>query len=242
MKKLFKILTFVLPVIYIPVFLVLTSTEYNNLTCKGIQVEVVDSAVSRFVNTNDVLRILNRNNFQLSGKNMNDINAQEIENFIDKFPSVKKSECFKTINGTFKIQITQRCPVMRIISNGVQFYVDSEGEIMPVSRNYTAWVPIAVGSISHDFAKNQLFKLSQYLDENKFWNAQVSQIVVRKNGEVEIIPRVGNHVIELGEIDNLENKFDRLEALYVEKFNTEGWNRYKKISVKFDNQVICTKK
>jgi cell division protein FtsQ len=241
-KKVVKILTFIIPVIYIPVLLVLASAEYNKLACKNIQVVVVDSAMNRFVNGNDVLAFLKRNNFKLTGANMNDINAQDIEDFIDKLPSVKKSECYKTINGTFKIEITQRRPVLRVISKGVQFYIDSEGEVMPVSRNYTAWVPVAVGQISKDFAKKHLFVFAEFLNDNDFWRAQVSQIYVRNSGEIEIIPRVGNHIIELGKIENLESKFNRLEALYVEKFNTEGWNKYKKISVKFDNQVVCTKK
>ena len=63
-----------------------------------------------------------------------------------------------------------------------------------------------------------------------------------KNGEVTLVPRVGDQLIVMGTLENYREKLDRLYALYVKGFNKIGWNKYKRITLKYEGQVVCTKK
>ena len=63
-----------------------------------------------------------------------------------------------------------------------------------------------------------------------------------RNQEFEIIPRVGAHQILLGNAENLELKFRNLKILYEEGLAYEGWNKYEIINLKYNNQVICSKR
>ena len=55
-------------------------------------------------------------------------------------------------------------------------------------------------------------------------------------------PKIGDHVIELGSPDDLDSKFDNLLAFYRKGMPRAGWDTYSKISLKFKDQVVCTKK
>lgn len=66
----------------------------------------------------------------------------------------------------------------------------------------------------------KLINFVEYIEDNEFWNAQVVQINVlpppnaRTQPEIELIPRVGDHVILLGWLDGYERKLDKLLAFY----------------------------
>lgn len=89
---------------------------------------------------------------------------------------------------------------------------------------------------------NDLFKLAQFINQNEFWKAQVSHIYVNQQEDIELSPRVGHHNIIFGSVDNMEEKFDKLDLFYKKGLNRTGWNQYETINLKFKNQVVCTKK
>jgi cell division protein FtsQ len=88
--------------------------------------------------------------------------------------------------------------------------------------------------------KNVL-RLTHYIHSNAFWNAQIEQIAVTNENEFQLVPKIGNHIIEFGAAENIEEKFSKLQTFYKEGLNYVGWNNYKTINLKFDNQVVCTK-
>lgn len=237
-----KIWLMLLPVIYCLVSLGFVSHSTERAICKGIDVTIKDSLENNFVNGNDVLVILKDNGYALLEQPLKLINLEAVENIIDQHPSIEKSECYLTANGTFKIDIFQRRPIVRVVGNKKNFYVDRMGEIMPTSRNYAAHVAVATGKISEQIARTDLFELAKFISNSTFWNSQIVQINVLYGPEFELIPRVGKHVIEFGDISNMEEKFRNIEALYQNDFNVNGWNRYRIINVKFKGQVVCTKK
>ena len=85
--------------------------------------------------------------------------------------------------------------------------------------------------------------------------SEIEQINILPSGDMEVVPRVGNHVVKVGRIPQfkdkerrekeiekfLSNKFQRLKKFYVYGLNKIGWNKYKYINIEFDNQIICKK-
>jgi len=64
---------------------------------------------------------------------------------------------------------------------------------------------------------------------------------VNQNHEIELIPRVGNQRILLGNADSLEAKFHNLRVFYKQALPQVGWDAYKLINIKYANQVIGVK-
>jgi cell division protein FtsQ len=67
-------------------------------------------------------------------------------------------------------------------------------------------------------------------------------VYVTASNEVELVPRVGNHIVLLGGLDSYEKKMNKLEAMYNKGFDITGWNIYSVINLKFKDQVICKRR
>ena len=57
-----------------------------------------------------------------------------------------------------------------------------------------------------------------------------------------VVPRVVDHIIEMGHAENIEQKLEKLYSFYHEGMNKIGWNKYSKINIEFGDKVICTKR
>lgn len=232
--------------------------------CREIRITIKDETEKGFINHSDVRDMLNKRAKKIIGSRMADINTPLLEKAINANPFVSQAEVFSAINGTLNISIEQRMPVMRIInSNEESFYIDTERKFMPLSENYSDPVIIATGYLFDSYAGRQvhdsafyasgdsikplrmidrLFYLADYICNDTLWNAMIQQIYVTSTQEIELIPRIGNHIIVLGDIDNLAEKFNNLENFYIEGLNKTGWDYYSVINLKYKNQVVCTRK
>ena len=219
----------------------LTPRVRDDLVCKGIHVEVVDTLERHYLTDKDILQILNRDKLAPVGEKISKIKTDDIKKRLEENRLIKKVDCFKTIDGTIMIKIHQRIPILRVFSSGKSYYVDNEGEIMPVPRNFAAYVPVATGNIEDKFAKEKLYEFASFLIKDKFWNSQIEQINVASNYDIELIPRVGNHQIILGDINDYKENLDKLRLFYEKGLNKIGWNRYSIINLKYKNQIVCTK-
>ncbi len=218
------------------------SYKPDKQVCKGVQVLIKDSARLRFITKKEIILCLEQQELNPVGINLQTVQTEAIERLLKRQPRIKNAECYKTPSGIVFIEITQREPILRVMNSGRSYYVDREGEVMPVSSNFAAYVPIVTGAVNEEFAKGQLYDFALYLRRNAFWNAQIEQIHVDYSEEIELIPRVGNQIILLGKLDNYEYKLDKLFSLYKNGFSKTGWNCYRQINLKYDNQVVCTKK
>lgn len=227
-------------------YLVVAVTVFNGQPtlrkCKGIELAIKDSTDCRFVSAADIHSLLKRKDLLPTDKAQKDIDIRQLEEVLDTHPLVKKAECYLTSNGKVAIDIYQRIPVLRIMSNnGDNYYLDNEGKILSAPGR-SIHVAVATGYIDREFAQTQLYELGKYLQTSPFWESQVEQIHVTAQKELEIIPRVGNHTIFLGKPGDYSEKFTKLQTFYEKALNKVGWNKYSRISIEFTNQIICTKK
>jgi len=140
------------------------------------------------------------------------------------------------------IQLSQRLPVIRVkADNGDDYYVDTYGHIMP-NTQYVSDLVVATGHITKPYAQKELRRVGNFLVSHKLWFCQTEQINVLPDGTIEMVPRVGDHIVYLGQPVGLSRKFDRLEKFYKYGLSKAGWNKYSYVSVEFDNQIICKKR
>ena len=209
--------------------------------CKELRVDIIDSAESQYLSDSDIINSITKSGLSPVGKDMASVKTDAIEKKITENRLIKQAECYKTVDGTVRIKLFHRTPVLRVFSTKGSYYIDNEGEKMPVPENFAAYVPVANGFIEDEYAKKQLYEFAIFLQQNKFWNSQVKQIYVAQNGDVELTPAVGNHRIILGKIENYKENLDKLHLFYEKGLSKMGWNRYSVINLKFKNQVVCTK-
>lgn len=240
MKKWISTIVLVALAIYIVVAVVAFSDKPTDQVCQGVNLTIVDSAEVGYMTTRDVEKILA--DLNPTGKSMDEVSCRAIEKVIDASPLIRKSQCYKTINGYVGVDIECRRPILRVITaSGESYYLDAEGEV--IERIAKAiYLPLATGNISREFAQNELLALAQYLHEHDLWNAQVEQIYVNSRQEIELVPRVGNHIIVLGRPENYAGKFDKLKTFYDKALSEVGWSRYSHINIDYNGQVVGTKR
>jgi len=240
-----------------------TENRRRNEVCNQIEVNIVDSTINQFIKAKDIIQILNDKNYILIGQPLHKIPLNNIEHDLNKNAFVSNAQIYTTIEGKLKIDIVQRKPMLRIINyNYESFYIDEEGYLFPTSDNYTARVLIVSGNINEPFAlfcnrkaqdaeKQELLKRETLLDEiyyissfvynDSLWQSLFENIYVNEKNEFELIPKWGDFIIELGDTSSLQNKFEKLRAFYKKIVPKLKGGEFSKISLKYQNQIVCTK-
>jgi len=213
----------------------------SDLVCKELRINIIDDSKCNYLSEADIMKSLTKSGLSPVGKKMSSVNTAEMGKKLEENRLIKRAECYKTVDGTVRINIYQRIPVLRVFSTKGSYYVDNEGEIMPVPDNFAAYLPIASGFIADTLATKQLYEFALFLQQDKFWNSQIKQIYVAQNGDIELTPAVGDQQIILGKIENYKKNLEKLRLFYEKGLSKVGWNKYSIINLKFDNQVVCTK-
>lgn len=153
---------------------------------------------------------------------------------------IENVEVFMNIKGRLGVVIKQKTPIARLINNRAAFYIDSRGGKMPLSDNYSASVPLISGVTTEEDLK-LVHKLALFIQNDAFFKKQIIGIKKNSNNEFELKTRLGNAAVLLGNLNNMRNKLNNLKAYYLNAIQNKSINKYKKINLKYSNQVVCTK-
>jgi len=258
MRKVLKILL-IIPVLYLIIMPVYLARSTNSRPCGGIVIDISDSSDYHFVTKRQLLNLAYGNSGRIVGKPVKDVSVSEIENRINVLRELKKAEVYMAIDGTVHIYVEQRNPVMRVMPDeGGDYFVDEDGFVVRRRNLYNPRLHIVEGNVNISSAmlngvsvldtsiKNSILKdiyhLVNYINDDKFWSAQIDQIYVDGNDEINLIPRIGNQLVHLGTAENYEGKLRNLEAFYDKVLPEVGWNKYSLINLEFKDQIVCKKR
>ena len=247
MSSVWKKTAVVLIDILLVVYLVFSVTSLNrpdelSNVCTEVKIDITDDAVAGFLTPDDIKSQLQHAKLYPLGDPMSEVKVRKIEEALSQNQLVESAQCWKTQTGKVCIQLKQRLPVVRVkADNGDDYYVDTNGNILP-SAGYASSLVVATGKISRKYAQKTLKDLGNFLVENNLWRQQVEQLNVLGDGSVEMVPRVGDHVVYLGQPTDIARKLERLQKFYQYGLFRTGWNKYSYISLEFDNQIICKKR
>jgi cell division protein FtsQ len=244
------------------VLLVAAVSTSHNAALNNVVVTIDDAGGNFFVSADEVVETISDLGYNANGTKMEKVDPRKIEVILENNAFIEAAEVYKQHNGALHVDVKMREPILRIYSrNGQSIYIDNFGVFMPLSSQYTARTPIANGYISlnvtdlvgmsvadleskidHPQIKlmKDLFLVASTCAKSDFWKSQFNQFYVNAQGELELIPRVGDHQVILGDPSNIDKKLNKLKLFYEKGLNKTGWNEYKIINLKFTNQVVCT--
>lgn len=230
--------------------------ERRELTCAGIKVEILDRGGVSFVSESDVKEYITRGYENCAGKRIDEIDLSRIEEILDGKSAILKSEAYTTRDGILHVLISQRIPVVRLMSDRGGWYADADGYLFPLQKNYTSRVPIVDGSIPLSISggfKGKLASASErqwldgvldlvdFLSGNRRWNDAIAQIHVGDNGYLVIVPRKGRERFYMGRPEEFGRKFAKIEDYYRYIVPEKGQDAYSYVNVSFDGQIVCRK-
>jgi len=259
-NKVLQISIWTLVAISVVAVLGFVNKNHEAKKCENIIVNIDYETENRFVSEDDVKAdIISVND--TSNKTLSDFDVLALEAKIKSNSAIKDAQIFKTIDGNVVVDVKQRRPIVRVFSQNDSYYIDEKGFLMTTSNKYSSRVLVVSGLLKESYAKryrfnyrfladslqpktmlDDVYKMAKYIDGSEFWSAQIEQVYVNKDLEMELVPKVGNHKIVFGGIEGMESKFEKLMIFYKKGLSKTGWNEYSEINLKFKDQVVCTKK
>ncbi len=244
MRKLRKIVLFGIPLALLLCYLFFIflriQKEEKNLKLKGVEV-VLKNPEFNFVDKKEILSLLEKEVGAIREVKQDSVNKNKIEELIEKNPFVEEVQMFRSASNMYRIEITQRSPILRVLTAKESYYLDREGYRMPTGVKYPALVHIYKGDISQDFAKKTLLYFQTFLNAHPVWAEMIDYISVNSKKELILHLKVQSGEIYFGKVEDIENKLNKLRTFIDKVGKHKGLEFYKSIDLRFDNQIVVKK-
>lgn len=218
-------------------------------TYQGTEVSIGGVSGLYFVEDKEIREIMEASFPDLkAGLVLEEVPLKEIENRIGGHPFVKSVEASIGQKGILNLKISQHRPIARIARPlAADGYITTEGKVIPTSQSYTSRVLILQGKHAEHLMEKgdintempELMELIQFITEDEFWGAQITELEVNSPNDINFYQQVGKQIIEFGNAKDLEDKFERIQIFYKEILPRKGWDAYNRVSVKFKDQIVC---
>jgi len=224
----------------------------NGKTCKGYRIEINGQGRKLFMDQKQALTVLTANGSEkITGREIASFDLRKMEETLKKNPWIRDAQLFFDNNQILRVNITEREPVARIFTTGGNsFYIDSSCMQLPLPAKRSLRLPVFTNfpaekirlSGADSALAEQVRKLGSYISRDPFWMADIEQLNITPGKKFEIIPMIGNHLIEFGDGNDYEKKFHRLFVFYRQILSKTGFDKYSKVDVQYEGQVIGTKR
>ena len=214
----------------------------NEEVCTRVDVEVINGDSTSFVTPSGVLSDLASQGIKLKGKRMSDIDASDIEEALHLSPYLESADIVKCQDGRLLIRVSQLVPVLRVFDGDQSYYINKAGKRMDATTYYHSDVPVVQGHFTKKYPATRLLPLVNYVENDSLLRSLVTMYCVRDTNNIIIVPEISGHVVNIGNADGFENKFAKLKLFYREVLPKKGWNTYDTISVKWDHQIVATRR
>ena len=219
--------------------------------CAGIQIELKGNAPGMvFIDEKEILKLINEQGVKV-GTPIEEINLNTIEQSLLKTNWVNKSNLYIDNQQLLQVVIEQRIPIARVFTaSGNSFYIDSVAQRLPLRQLSAVRLPIFTNFPS-DQAKlskpdssllKDILHFATVVQKDSFFMAQIAQVNIAASGEFEIVPTLGDHIVLIGNVEQLEDKLNRLYTFYKKVWVPSGINAYEVIDARFDHQIVALKK
>ena len=199
-----------------------------------------DSKENMFLTHQMVNNLLIQNLGDASRLQKDKVDLNTLENELSHHEMIEKAEVFSTIDGFLNTRITQKTPILRVISDNDSYYLDRKGDRISLSTNFSARVPLVVGEISKEKRKSYL-KLFNEIKKDDFLSKNITGAQIMPSGNVVLTNRSFDYKIAFGKPINVQKKLRNYKAFFHHAIKDTLIKEYKEINLMFTQQVVCKK-
>lgn len=216
-------------------------TSHRNAMRKIKKTEVVFVGENTlFLKPEMVNKLLIEKNQDLKTINKDGLDLNKLEKSVSSHQMIQKADVFISVDGVLKAVVEQKTPVGRVFDETGSFYIDYEGNKMPLSENYTARVPLLSGEITA-VKKEKLSEVLGMIAEDDFLKKNIIGVQVLPSGGLIMANRNYDYQIDFGRTINIERKFKNYKAFFQKAVLDSTLDQYRRINLKFTKQVVCIK-
>jgi cell division protein FtsQ len=216
-----------------------TTMRNSQRKIKEIDVKIVDKNTPLIL-PEMVNKLLIENTTNLKTLHKDDLVLKKLESLVNSHKLIQNAQVFMSIDGVLKVVVKQKKPLGRVVGENYSFYLDSEGNEMPLSDNYTARVPLISGEIN-EIKKEKLSEILKIISEDEFLKKNIIAANVLTSGDIILMNRNYDFKIIFGKSINIQKKFRNYKAFFQKAVSDSILNKYRKINLKFTQQVVGIK-
>lgn len=249
---------------------VFANIKQKEIVCSKFDIRIDYNGSQELITKSVIRDLVTREGIKVKGQPVSTIPVKRLQKVISSYPYVKKATVSVSVNGEVTANILQRDPLLRVIDKELnQCLIDHDGYLMPINIEFPVRLVVANGNIpdiktAKQYAANERKKIKRHLRLKEEKNilppvlsnvhrialelktdtlttALVEQIYVNESNEIELIPKLGDQTIVVGDTSLLDEKLNNLRLFYENSMRSLAWNNYKVINLKYKNQVVCSK-
>lgn len=212
--------------------------RHKTRAINSVKVKFTDTE-NLYVTEEVVNKLLIQNNPSVSGIDKETLDLNRVESLLNNHDMIDNAEVYLTIDGKLEAQVSQRKPIGRVMGNS-SFYLDKNGEIMPLSSFYTARVPLMYGFDGSNISG--AFPIIDHIRQDDFLTKHITGITRLNGDKYSLELREQDFDLYFGDSSNVALKFNNFKAFYKKAQKENKLDTYKKVNLQFGDQVVCTKK
>lgn len=241
-KKILGWCILVILVAYVVFAAIWSHAEAAKNACKGIDIQIVEGYATDSVTRKGVMNEIKNYPGKLVGVQIPAINTRDLEHYLKKFPQFEDVVCNFSTSGRLKVKVTPMVPEIRVFEDSSSYYINKDGKRMPSKASFFVDVPVVKGNFTREFPPTYVLPVTRFIAQDPVLEKLVGMVEVKDADNIILIPRIHGHVINFGDTNRLMQKKDALMAMYKKVLPYKGWNEYDTISLKFQGQVVATRR
>lgn len=210
--------------------------------CTGIDVNIETPALADSLTWHGVMAQLDRYPSVIVGKRIYEVNTLDIENWLRALDSFENVECVMSSKGRLTVNITPMIPEVRVFDGAQSYYLNKAGKRINSKADFFVDVPIVSGRFSKKFPATMLFPVTRFVQQDALLKDLVTMVSAKDPDNILLIPRIGGHVINIGDTTRLVEKRRAIETAYRRILPYKGWETYDTINVKFKGMVVAVRR
>ncbi len=242
MKTLMRCIISIVLAAYLILAVSWARTQASSSICSGVEIVVTDTLRSQFVTPREITKELGDMPLSADTLPLSVINTDSIERVLSRIDKIEDVNCVITTSGKVRVTVDPLLPVARIFDGDRSYYINKAGKRISASARYHSDVPVISGRFDSTFTPAELLPLVYYLNADSAWNSFITHIKADNPRDIILVPLIHGHVINLGDMNDLDNKFYRLSRAYREILPVKGWDFYDTLSVKWSGQLVATRR
>ena len=250
-RKIFLTVAIAVAGVAMVTLLVAAISEKKKGQCKDYTITIKSGKADLFLDNKDVFKLLSAAaGGTVKGQQVSALNTRKLESILENSAWISDAQLYFDNKNILHVAVTEREPLARIFTEtGSSFYIDSLMKKMPLSEKTSVRVPVFTGfpDSKKILKKDSLLlrdvkTVAQFINNDAFWSSQTSAIDITGERNFEMVPVVGNHLIRIGNAENLDRKFHNLFLFYKSVLSKTGFDRYKVIDAQFAGQIVAMQK
>jgi cell division protein FtsQ len=232
--------------------LIAAGQKKDAVRCAGINILLNGAEEDYFLTLEDIQKmVVPTPPHMAKGRLVEGFPLRKIEAAIEKNIWVKDAELYFDAQQILQVRVLERVPIMRVFNQfGESFFVDSSLQALPIDNRITVKLPVFTGfpgaiyswTKQDSLLMKEMRSIGTFISSDSFWNTQIAQIDIAANGQFNMVPTVGNHLIQFGAGNDVAKKFHKLMVFYTRVLAGAGMEKYGVLNVAFDQQIVATKR